>query len=433
MNLKTTLSTLGTFALTAISFAQTNVFFNNGASIGITDDVDVYVGFDLRNSAGNSFISNAGRLTVKGDLVNDAEITGGSFTNQPIGKDTGVFNLYGNWENNSQFKADESTVKLLGNIQFVKGSSITSFYNLEAQETAGSVKTLQNIDANVTNLFTLKNGVEFATNANTLNITSNNASAIAYDANSFVSSTGAGRLTRATVAVSDYYFPLGSSVTGVATIRPLIVKPTATASAVYAAQFVHNNPTNDGYDVATKAVNVDVVNTLFYHLIKQTSGNALTADLSVLYKASVDGNFNSIGRWQGAPQWEDLFAENSQSASPFDFVTKIGWASTDNQAHALITKKNIKEYEFPSAFTPNGDKKNDRYGMVEGSVATLEGLKIYNRWGELVFDKEKENVATWDGTFLGKQQPAGTYMMYAKIKLLNGDIKNEVRPFNIVY
>ncbi len=433
MNLKTTLSTFGALAFSCNIFSQANVFFNNGAIVGITDNVDVYVGFDLENSGTSGLLSNAGRLTVKGDLVNGAELTGGSFVNQPAGKDTGVFNLYGNWENNKLFTADESTVKLLGNTQFVKGTVITSFYNLEAQETAGSVKNLDTVDANVTNLFTLKNGVEFATGEQKLNITSANASAIAYDANSFVSSTGAGRLTRATLSTSDYYFPLGSSTSGVATVRPLVLKPTNSTQAVYDARFVHNDPTNDGFDVAIKAANVDVVNNQFYHLVKQSLGNALNADLSILYKQSVDGSFNSIGRWKGLPQWEDLIADGTGQTAPFDFVTKTGWASSDNEVHALITKKNIKEYEFPSVFTPNGDNKNDRFGVVDKSVATVESMKIYNRWGELVFDKEKENSATWDGTFSGKLQPTGTYMLYAKIKLLNGEIKNEVRPFTVLY
>lgn len=431
MNLKKILPFVYTIAF-AFGAAAQNVFFNNGANISITDNVDVYVGFDLQNDAATGFLSNAGRLTVKGNLINNAELTGGSFTNQPIGSDTGIFNLYGNWENNKTFKADESTVKLLSNLQFVKGNSITSFYNLEAQETQGSVKTLDNIDANVTNLFTIKNGVEFATGTNKLNITSTNTSAIVYDENSFVSSDGLGRLTRATAAVGNYYFPLGSSISGTATVRPIILKPTDSTKAVYDARFVHNDPTTDGFDVSAKAANVDLVNAKFYHLIQQSFGDSLAADLSILYKQTSDGAFNSIGRWQGVPQWQDLIAENNQTASPFDFVTKTAWKSTDNQAHALITKKNIKEYEFPSVFTPNGDGRNDRFGMVPGSVATLQGLKIYNRWGQLVFDKEKENSDTWDGSYLNKLQPNDTYMLYATIKLLNGDIKQEIRPFTII-
>ncbi|OJV30549.1 MAG: hypothetical protein BGO32_09185 [Bacteroidetes bacterium 37-13] len=431
MNLKKTLPIITALAFSLGAAAQ-NIFYNNGANISITDDVDVYVGFDLQNDAALGFLSNAGRLTIKGNLINNAELTGGSFTNQPIGSDTGVFNLYGNWENNKTFKADESTVKLLSNLQFVKGNSITSFYNLETQETPNSVKTLDNIDANVTNLFTIKNGVEFATRTNKLNITSNNTGAIAYDENSFVSSEGLGRLTRATAAVGDYYFPLGSSTSGTATIRPIILKPADSKSAVYDARFVHSDPTTDGFDVATKAANVDVVNSKFYHLVKQSFGDSLAADLSILYKQNSDGSFNSIGRWQGVPQWQDLIAESNQSSTPFDFVTKKAWKSTDNQAHALITKKNIKEYEFPSVFTPNGDGRNDRFGMVQGSVATLQSLKIYNRWGQLVFDKQKENSDTWDGFYLDKLQPNDTYILYATIKLLNGDIKNETLPFTII-
>lgn len=433
MKMNKTLLMLSNLAFATFAFAQTNVFFNNGAPISITDNIDVYVGFDLQNgTAANSFISNAGRLTVKGDILNNAEITGGSFTNQPAGRDTGIFNLYGNWINNKTFKADESTVKLIGNTQFVQGTAITSFYNLEAQASANSVKNLDKIDANVSNMLTLKNGVEFATGDNKLHITSNNAGAIAYDANSFASSTNQGRLTRATSSNSDYYFPLGSSISGTATIRPIVLKPNNTNEAVFEARFVHENPSNDGMDVAWKDVRVLEVNNKFYHLISQSLGDETKADLSILYRENTDGKFSSIGRWQGDPKWMELYAEVNETSTPFDFVTKRAWLATKDEAHALIKKREMKEFEFPNVFTPNNDGNNDRFGMDEESVATLESLRIYNRWGELIFDKMKENRDTWDGSYQGKEQPNGAYTMYARVKLLNGEKVNEVRSFNLL-
>lgn len=54
---------------------------------------------------------------------------------------------------------------------------------------------------------------------------------------------------------------------------------------------------------------------------------------------------------------------------------------------------------IPNAFTPNGDGINDRFGVEAQGIKTFN-MKIFNRWGELVF--ESENIKdTWDGTFRG--------------------------------
>ncbi len=417
-----------------VGIAQADVFFNNGAIIGIDNDVDVYVGFDLQNETPTAFISNAGRLTVMGDIVNNSEITGGSFSGQPVAPDTGVFNLYGNWVNSGNFKADKSTVNLKGGNQSISGSSITSFYNLNAVESPNAIKQLVDVDANVSGVFSLKNGVEFATQNNRLEILSSSASAIAFDNNSFVSSEGIGRLMRATASESAYFFPVGWNNGTASFIRPVIIKPESDAAASFDVRFVLDNPTNDGFDISKKQDFVEKVNDKFYHLIKQRTGSTLPADLLLLFNPQTDGDWNSIARWQNLPQWEDLFAEQNTVVSSYNAVSKSKWLSTIDEPHVLTKKmEQASEYEFPSAFSPNSDQVNDRFGLVPGSVAKLEGMRIYNRWGELIFDKEREGNESWDGTYEGKPQPMGTYMMHAKVKLLNGEIKNETRTISLIY
>ncbi|MBL0310788.1 MAG: gliding motility-associated C-terminal domain-containing protein [Bacteroidetes bacterium] len=77
---------------------------------------------------------------------------------------------------------------------------------------------------------------------------------------------------------------------------------------------------------------------------------------------------------------------------------------------------------MPDAFTPNGDGMNDTYGPVIPKhleeVYTIESMKIYNRWGQLIYDGN----GYWDGTFKGAEQPVGTYIYY--IKMLGPDQNN---------
>ncbi|MBL0883068.1 MAG: gliding motility-associated C-terminal domain-containing protein, partial [Chitinophagaceae bacterium] len=66
----------------------------------------------------------------------------------------------------------------------------------------------------------------------------------------------------------------------------------------------------------------------------------------------------------------------------------------------------------PSAFTPNGDGRNDIIRPVGVGVATLQYFRIYNRWGQLLFSTNQTGKG-WDGTFNGTSQPPGTYVFEA--------------------
>ncbi len=63
---------------------------------------------------------------------------------------------------------------------------------------------------------------------------------------------------------------------------------------------------------------------------------------------------------------------------------------------------------LPSAFTPNMDGENDIV-FAEGMFVGDFNLKIYNRWGSLVFEST-DMAYGWDGTFNGHEQPVGTYV-----------------------
>jgi gliding motility-associated-like protein len=54
---------------------------------------------------------------------------------------------------------------------------------------------------------------------------------------------------------------------------------------------------------------------------------------------------------------------------------------------------------IPSAFTPDGDGVNDAFGAKGKNIISLK-MKIYNRWGELVYETDQLND-TWDGTYKG--------------------------------
>lgn len=63
--------------------------------------------------------------------------------------------------------------------------------------------------------------------------------------------------------------------------------------------------------------------------------------------------------------------------------------------------------DLPKAFSPNGDGSNDILYVRGAGIESID-LKIYNRWGEVVF--ETTDIKTgWDGKFKGKEQPVEAY------------------------
>lgn len=65
----------------------------------------------------------------------------------------------------------------------------------------------------------------------------------------------------------------------------------------------------------------------------------------------------------------------------------------------------------PNAFTPNGDGLNDEF-FLKGRFIDEYNLRIYNRWGELLFETFTMYDG-WDGKLHGKASPEGVYVWVA--------------------
>lgn len=68
---------------------------------------------------------------------------------------------------------------------------------------------------------------------------------------------------------------------------------------------------------------------------------------------------------------------------------------------------------FPNVFTPNEDGLNDVF-LYKGNLIEQIELKIFNRWGELLFHTDQVDVG-WDGTYKGATAPEGVYLYQASI------------------
>jgi gliding motility-associated-like protein len=73
--------------------------------------------------------------------------------------------------------------------------------------------------------------------------------------------------------------------------------------------------------------------------------------------------------------------------------------------------------KIPNVFTPNGDGKNDFYN-IDISGEEIYDLKVWNRWGGLVFESTNSDLM-WNGRTqnVGEENPEGTYYFVFKYRL----------------
>ncbi len=115
------------------------------------------------------------------------------------------------------------------------------------------------------------------------------------------------------------------------------------------------------------------------------------------------------------------FLSNAFIADPIATLTKdqtyVLTVKNDDGCEAKDTI-NIKVYEhleiyIPSAFTPNGDGKNDVLHIIAPGLKELFYFRVYNRWGQSVFET-KDLLKGWDGRINGQLPETGVYVWIMK-------------------
>jgi gliding motility-associated-like protein len=87
-------------------------------------------------------------------------------------------------------------------------------------------------------------------------------------------------------------------------------------------------------------------------------------------------------------------------------VTNAGGCHARDKVSIFVLCDNTNVF-VPNTFSPNGDGINDIFYPRGSGVFGIRTLRIFNRWGEVVFEKANFNAndasAGWNGTFKGKQ------------------------------
>ena len=128
-----------------------------------------------------------------------------------------------------------------------------------------------------------------------------------------------------------------------------------------------------------------------------------------------NGNTDTIAD----PQAQYYSSLGGQTSFTIKLTVSDSTGCTDSATHLISVVPNCY-IAVPSAFTPNGDGKNDYLYPLNTYKATNIIFRVFNRYGQLMFTG-RSMTDKWDGTSGGTMQPAGTYVWMLEYE----DEKNE--------
>jgi gliding motility-associated-like protein len=109
-----------------------------------------------------------------------------------------------------------------------------------------------------------------------------------------------------------------------------------------------------------------------------------------------------------------------QTSTTFTVTVSDGICTKDAQVpvevHDLLCAD--PDIFVPNTFTPNGDGNNDVLFVRGRLIATLD-FKLFDRWGELIFETTDPNIG-WDGTFEGRAVDPAVFVYHLTAYCIDG-------------
>ena len=110
------------------------------------------------------------------------------------------------------------------------------------------------------------------------------------------------------------------------------------------------------------------------------------------------------------------------------YVVKVSNTWGCNAYDTVIVKLQcaVSNVRIPNAFTPGTNGKNDIFYPKGSGVNIIKHFRIYNRWGQLIFERNNIGIddrsSGWDGKYKGQYVDTGTYIYMAEMECITGEV-----------
>ena len=129
--------------------------------------------------------------------------------------------------------------------------------------------------------------------------------------------------------------------------------------------------------------------------------------------------------WTPYQFMSDSTVPNTVVSPPYDMtyyltVTQITETSQCSAKDTVVIRLNCGEINAPNAFSPTSTNPgSNRFGLLNKEIIKLNYFRIYNRFGQLVF-QTTDLTQKWDGLFNGVLAEEGVYVWEADAFCNNG-------------
>jgi large repetitive protein len=199
--------------------------------------------------------------------------------------------------------------------------------------------------------------------------------------------------------------------------------PTATPSLTTTYRVVGD----DGFDCFTDTAFVTVAIGPYPTI---TLGADLTLSTGTLHPLSSVVQYGPIRRWEWSPTTDLSCSGCPQPVAHIKKdvtyivkgTTAYGCSATDTISIKVFCQNS--QVFVPNAFTPDGDGANDILMVRAKGVAIIKSFRIFNRWGEVVFEQSNftpnDPRYGWDGKIRGTIGGPDVYVYTAEVICENG-------------
>ncbi len=105
---------------------------------------------------------------------------------------------------------------------------------------------------------------------------------------------------------------------------------------------------------------------------------------------------------------------NPQFTTKYNVAVVDSNGCTSSKDITVTVVCNDKNYFVPNTFSPNGDGMNDVFYPRGSGINRIQSLRIFNRWGDMLFEKKNfianDPSAGWNGTVKGKAADQDVYV-----------------------
>lgn len=143
----------------------------------------------------------------------------------------------------------------------------------------------------------------------------------------------------------------------------------------------------------------------------------ISSDVTIATWSPTGGQFRS--------DWPSMTVKPKETTTyTLDVATAGGCTARDSRTVYVIC--NGANVFIPNTFSPNGDGTNDVFYVRGTGLFTIRSVRIFNRWGEMVFQRGEIRAndvnAGWDGTYKGQKLNPDVYVYIVDITCDNNTI-----------